>query len=88
MKEAVALTKFYEGVKTHMEYASNDDMRRAAGADPVEHELSFQVYRMLTGYSDAIHLLNEIRDALATGNADLTAIRLQIEKITLLGEKK
>jgi hypothetical protein len=38
-------------------------MRIHACADPVHHDLSFQIFRLLSGYGEALEELNKLRPA-------------------------
>ena len=44
---------FYENVATHVEVLVTEEMRRDAYTS-TEHDLSFQVYRLLVGYEETL----------------------------------
>ena len=46
--------KFYENVKTHFEVLCTKDIRQHASASE-EHDLDFQIYRILVGYQELIN---------------------------------
>ena len=55
--------KFYEDISIHVEMMVTPEMRMHACADPVHHDLSFQIFRLLSGYSEALEELNKLRPA-------------------------
>ncbi len=64
-KESINYKKFYNDIKIHVEMMVDDRMRAYACADANHHELSFQIFRLLSGYSDA---LDEIEDLKGKSN--------------------
>jgi len=50
--------KFYENIQTHMEVLCTPEMREHACAS-VEHDLDFQIYRILVGYAEALEELKK-----------------------------
>lgn len=55
--------KFYEDISIHVEMMVTPEMRMHAYADPVYHDLSFQVFRLLSGYGKALEELQKLRPA-------------------------
>ena len=53
------LQKFHSDIAIHVEMMVTDEMRTHAGAHPTEHDLAFQVFRLLGGYGRALEALNE-----------------------------
>ena len=51
--------KFYENVQTHIEMLVTPEMRAHACADANAHDLSFQIFRLLNGYDQALQELKE-----------------------------
>lgn len=54
--------KFYEDISIHVEMMVTHEMRMHSCADPDNHDLSFQIFRLLSGYSEALEELGA-RDA-------------------------
>jgi hypothetical protein len=55
--------KFYNDVKTDIEMMVTDDMRAYAYAD-ITHDLSFQIFRLLSGYEKALEELKKLPSSL------------------------
>jgi hypothetical protein len=55
--------KFYEDISIHVEMMVTPEMRMHACADPVHHNLSFQIFRLLSGYGEALEELKKLRPA-------------------------
>jgi hypothetical protein len=51
--------KFYEDIQTHVEMLVTPEMRAHAYADANAHGLSFQIFRLLNGYDQALQELKE-----------------------------
>jgi hypothetical protein len=45
---------FKESIAIYVEMLVDDEMRKHAYAHPTEHELDFQIYRLLCGYAQAL----------------------------------
>lgn len=54
--------KFYEDISIHVEMMVTPEMRKHAYAS-TEHELDFQIFRLLSGYGEALEELNKLRPA-------------------------
>jgi hypothetical protein len=73
------LQKFHRDIAIHAEMLVTEDMRQHACADPVEHDLAFQVYRLLQGYGEAFDIINEFLEPCSRGNGrDATGHRCHI----------
>lgn len=60
-KPSIDYKKFYEDIRTHVEYMVTPEMRAHAYANPNSHDLSFQIMRLLSGYSQALNEINYLR---------------------------
>jgi len=54
--------KFYENIACHAEMMVTPEMRKHACAS-TEHDLDFQIFRLLSGYSEALEELDKLRPA-------------------------
>lgn len=57
------LQRFYENIKTHVAELVTPDMRKHAFASE-NHDLDFQVFRLLYGYSEALEEIDALRKQL------------------------
>ena len=62
------LQQFHRDIAIHVEMMVTDQMREHAGAHPTEHDLAFQVYRLLGGYGRALDTLNEFLEPCPCGD--------------------
>lgn len=51
--------QFYKDIECHIDMMVSPEMRMHACADPVQHDLAFQVFRLLSGYGEALEELNK-----------------------------
>jgi hypothetical protein len=54
--------KVYENIQIHVEMLVTPEMRAHACADANAHDLSFQIFRLLNGYDQALQKLKETND--------------------------
>lgn len=52
--------RFYESIVTHMDILCTDEIRKHAYCSK-EHDLDFQIFRILTGYDEALNELNKLK---------------------------
>lgn len=71
--------KFYNDVKIHFEMLCTDRMRRHAYADPVAHDLAFQVFRILSGYEQALEESAQLDRDILTKAADRCCVACACE---------
>jgi len=54
--------KFYENIQNHVEMLVTTEMRAHAYADAKAHDLSFQIFRLLSGYDQALQEISELKE--------------------------
>jgi hypothetical protein len=74
--------KFYKDIETHVEMLVTPEMRQHAYADAKEHDLSFQIFRLLSGYSACFQ-----ESLVFTGKTSKPSIHLLEQQMELVENK-